>query len=85
MSAIAAYSIRSFGRIRAAQYHAGLENTFDLLSRFSRIGLPTYDLREGLYRFPFKEHVVFYTHATDHIFIVRVLHGRSDFKRVFDP
>ncbi len=60
-----------FGQLQAAKYHAGLENTLDLLSQFPRIGLPSYDLRGGLYRFPFTPHVIFYTHAADHILIVR--------------
>jgi len=45
---ISDFGIRHFGRLQAAGYHAKLETTFDLLARFLRIGLPTYDLRDGL-------------------------------------
>ncbi len=54
-----------------------------MLALFPRMGLPTYDLRDGLYRFGHKSHVIFYTLNPDYILIARVLHGRADFKRYF--
>jgi toxin ParE1/3/4 len=69
---------------QALKYHLALESRFELLAQFPRIGLPTYDLFPGLYRFPYMAHVVFYTIAVVHIFIVRVLHGGADFKRHFE-
>jgi plasmid stabilization system protein ParE len=52
IGAITEYTVTTFGAQQAIKYISGLENTLDLLSRFSRIGLPSYDLSEGLYRFP---------------------------------
>ena len=77
------YTASAFGSRQAIKYSAALTTTFELLSRFPRIGLPSYDLRDGLYHFPHKSHVIFYTQAHDHILIVRVLHARADFKRFF--
>jgi plasmid stabilization system protein ParE len=65
------------------KYHLAIESRFELLAQFPRIGLPTYDLLPGLYRFPSKAHMIFYTIAPEHIFIVRVLHAKADFKRYF--
>ena len=80
---IADIGIARFGQLQSAKYHASLERTFDILAGFPRIGSPSYDLREGLYRFPHKAHVIFYTHAPEHILIVRVLPARADFRRFF--
>jgi plasmid stabilization system protein ParE len=52
--AIATFGIDTFGERQAELYQARLETTFELLAMFPRMGLPTYDLREGLYRFPQK-------------------------------
>jgi toxin ParE1/3/4 len=71
------------GLSQALKYYLALESRFELLAQFPRIGLPTYDLFPGLYRFPYMAHVIFYTIAPEHIFIVRVLHGKADFKRYF--
>jgi plasmid stabilization system protein ParE len=38
----------------------------------------------GSIRFPYEAHMIFYTIASEQIFIVRVLHARADFKRHFN-
>ena len=80
---IAEFTVGTFGALQAVKYHASLERTFQLLAEFPRIGLPAYDVRAGLYRFPHKSHMIFYTHHPDDIVIVRVLHARADFLRHF--
>ena len=72
-----------FGLAQALRYHLGLESRFELLAEFPRIGLPTYDLRAGLYRWPYQAHMIFYVIEPDHLLIVRVLPARADFKRHF--
>jgi toxin ParE1/3/4 len=84
LESIGDFGIAIFGLAQALKYHLALESRFELLAQFPRIGLPTYDLLPGLYRFPYAAHVIFYTIAPDHIFIVRVLHAKADFKRHFD-
>ena len=56
---------------RLSKYHLALESRFELLGQFPRIGMPTYDLRPGLYRYPYQSHTIFYTIEPDHVFIVR--------------
>lgn len=42
-----------FGLAQAMRYHLALESRFELLAEYPRIGRPTYDLRPGLYRWPY--------------------------------
>lgn len=83
VEAIGDYGITTFGLPQALKYHLALESRFELLGQFPRLGLPTYDLRPGLYRYPYESHTIFYTIEPDHVFIVRVLYAGADFKRHF--
>jgi toxin ParE1/3/4 len=83
IEAIADYGIVTFGLTQALKYHLALESRFELLAQFPRIGLPTYDLRPGLYRYPYEAHSIFYTIEPDQVFIVSVLYAGADFKRHF--
>jgi toxin ParE1/3/4 len=84
LESIGEFGVTAFGLAQALKYLLALESRFELLAQFPRIGLPTYDLSPGLYRFPYMSHVIFYNIAPDDVFIVRVLHGKADFKRHFD-
>jgi toxin ParE1/3/4 len=84
LESIGDFGVATFGLAQALRYHLALESRFELLAQFPRIGLPTYDLLPGLYRFPYGAHVIFYTIGLEHISIVRVLHAKADFKRQFD-
>jgi toxin ParE1/3/4 len=83
VDAIGDYGIATFGLAQALKYHLALESRFELLGQFPRIGIPTYDLRPGLYRYPYGSHTIFYTIGPDHVFIVRILYAGADFKRHF--
>ena len=83
IEAIGDYGVSTFGFAQALKYQLALESRFELLAQFPRMGLPTYDLRQGLYRFRYKSHTIFYTISADNIVIVRVLPARADFKRHF--
>ena len=76
---IARYTIATFGERQVIKYIAVLERTFQLLADFPKMGSASDDLRPGLMRFPNQSHMIFYTVATDHILIVRILHARADF------
>ena len=81
VEAIGDYGIATFGIPQALKYHLALESRFELLGEFPRLGMPTYDLRPGLYRYPYESHTIFYTMEPDSVFIVRVLYAGADFKR----
>jgi toxin ParE1/3/4 len=84
LEAIGSYGFETFGTTQALKYQLAIEARFEMLAQFPRIGVPTYDLLPGLYRFPYAAHMIFYTIAAEEIFIVRVLHAKADFKRHFD-
>ena len=53
VEAIGDYGIATFGLAQTLKYHLALDSRFELLGQFPRIGMPTYDLRPGLYRYPY--------------------------------
>lgn len=77
------YGIANFGLTQALKYHLGLDSRFEMLAEYPRIGTPSYDLRRGLYHWPYEAHTIFYTIHPDHILIVRVLPAGADFARHF--
>jgi toxin ParE1/3/4 len=83
LESIGDYGVATFGLAQALKYQLALESRFELLAQFPRIGVPTYDLLPGLYRFVYVAHVI-YTIAPEHVFIVRVIHAEADFKRHFE-
>ena len=52
LDAIGDHGMQTFGFAQSLKYHLALESRFELLAHFPRMGLPSYDLRPGLYRFP---------------------------------
>jgi len=68
------YTESQFGAYQADAYAAGLIRTFGLLADFPAIGQAADDLREGLRRFRFQAHFVYYTVSTGALEIRGVLH-----------
>jgi toxin ParE1/3/4 len=66
------YTEDQFGAYQA--YAAGLIRTFGLLVDFPAIGQAVDELREGLRRFRFQAHFVYYTVSTGTVEIRGVLH-----------
>jgi toxin ParE1/3/4 len=69
-----------FGAYHAEAYYAGLIRTFGLLADFPAIGQRADALGDGLRRFRFQAHIVFYTTRPDHIDILAVVHGARDMR-----
>jgi toxin ParE1/3/4 len=57
---IGRFTKRRFGAYQAQAYHAGLERTFGLLADFPKMGVAADELLNGLRRYRFQSHVVFY-------------------------
>ena len=64
----------TFGTYQADAYYAGLIRTFGLLADFPAIGQRADELRQGLRRFRFQSHFVFYTSQSDCVEIRGVIH-----------
>lgn len=77
---IAHFGIVTFGYAQAEAYQDGLIRQFELLAEYPRIGLELEE-REGVHRFGYGSHVIFYTFDQDVLVVRRVLHGRMDVLR----
>jgi toxin ParE1/3/4 len=66
----------------ASQYIARFEAAFDLLADNPLIGPASDHFGPGLRRLVVRPYIVVYELRTDHILVVRVLHGRRDLPRL---
>lgn len=83
LSDIFDYTEIEFGLDQAVQYLKDLDSCFILLSNNPSIGRERIEIREELYSFISKSHVVFYRVLTDRLRIIRILHGSRDLPRHF--
>jgi len=74
------YTEANFGAYQAEAYYAGLIRSFGLLADFPAIGQRADELREGLRRFRFQSHIIFYTVKDDTVEIRGVLHHATNIR-----
>lgn len=72
------YTCTAHSAKQAVTYLLGLEDSLTTLVAQPRLGKLRPEIRAGLYSYIYEQHVIFYRIMTDHIRIVRVLHGRRD-------
>lgn len=80
---IARYTIQHFGQSQAKCYHDELKRTLELLAISPWVGRECDWLCEGMRRFEFKKHSIYYMLQNDDILIARVIHQSMDVD-VFD-
>ena len=78
------YTERIFGFDQAIQYVSEFNELFENLLTNPDSGKTRDEIRSGLRSFPETSHVVFYRVLSDHIRIIRVLHGSRDITRFFE-
>ncbi len=79
------YTHESFGQYQADAYAAGFVSAFELLAKFPKMGQSADEYKQGLRRYRYKSHLVFYSIADDHVLIEFVSHVRVDVrKHMFD-
>lgn len=71
------YTLDTFGLAQADQYHAQLQNAFNLLRQFPELGRPKDNLRPGLRLYAAGRHQILYTVA-DAIEIEGLPHDSRD-------
>ncbi len=76
---IAEFTIDAFGVIQARDYLDNLINTLQILSNNPKLGRAADELSNGLRRYEYKSHTIFYTHKRQEILIVRVLHQNMNY------
>ena len=77
------YTFAEFGLDQAIKYLDEIEVVFIKIVKTPQIGRTRDEIKQGLYSLPIGMHIVFYRILTDHIRIVRVLHGGRDLPRHF--
>lgn len=77
------YSEEEFGRDQAIKYLTELDDVFEQLVRNPELGRERNEIKKGLRSLLKGSHIVFYRIRSDHIRIVRVLHGSRDLPRHF--
>lgn len=75
---IARYTIQQFGVTQAKKYHNELKQTFELLARAPWIGRECNWVCDGMRRFEFKKHSIYYLSKNDTLFIARLIHHSMD-------
>ncbi len=73
------YGYMQFGESQADLYAAMLENRIAIICANPRIGRIDSRVRPAVRRFECERHVIFYDALEDHILIVRILHGATDY------
>ncbi len=77
------YTEEEFGSDQAVNYLIEFEEVFAQLVGNPELGRERNEIKKGLRSLPTGSHVVFYRILSDHIRVVRVLHGSRDLPRHF--
>lgn len=72
------YTENEFGLNQAVKYTLAIEELLFLLVETPEMGKDRNEIKQGLFSFPYHNHIVFYRILNDHIWVVRVLHGNRD-------
>lgn len=78
---IADYGLQNFGFVQSREYGKGLEVCLTQLAVSPLIGFGADELANGLRRYLYESHWVFYVQRTGGIRVVRVLQKNMDFVR----
>ena len=72
-----------FGASQSERYVDDLFDTFELLADNPRMARERLELNPPMRLHPHRAHIIAYTIHEEGILIVRVLHGREDWQRLF--
>lgn len=77
---IVVYTDETFGQNQTAAYIAGLEASFELLTRFPGIGVAAFEIKPKWRRYRYQSHYIFYSEQKDHILIEAIVHSRRNIR-----
>jgi toxin ParE1/3/4 len=77
ISAIYEYSVLRFGEDQADDYFLGMHGVFQVLAERPLLGRQCRDLGDGIRRFLYQSHVIFYRPAANGIFIIDIFGERQ--------
>ena len=72
--AIADYTDSHFGQSQTEAYLVGLESSFELIGQFPEIGVAAFEIKQGLRRYHFQMHNIFYTQQDGFVLIENIIH-----------
>ena len=75
------YGILNYGLNQAREYIEEMETTFNTLPDRPELWRKAFYLSNGLYKYKFRAHVIFYIVDMEEAYIVRVLGKSMDFQR----
>ena len=78
MTAIEAYTLKTWGRGQADKYLAGIEDRLDDLARSPAMGAAFRHGKKSMRVFPVGRHVIYYRVTASELIVLRVLHKRMD-------
>lgn len=74
IEAIAEYTDSNFGESQTEAYLTGLESSFDLIGQFPDIGVAAFEIKQGLRRYQFQMHNIFYTQHEGFVLVENIIH-----------
>jgi len=77
------YSYETFGEDQADKYFQDLDNCLENLANHPLQGRSADDIEEGIYRYQYTSHVIFYVTSPSGIFVARILYKSMDHKYHF--
>lgn len=75
------YTEDEHGFNQAVKYLSDLESVFWQLVKHPKLGRERKELKKDIYSISEQEHTIFHQIKSDHILIVRVLHGSRDIQK----
>lgn len=76
------YSAARWGPQQADRYNLGLQRSLKTIASMPEIAREHVDFDPPVRIYPSAEHLIVYLAALDHIFILRVLSGRQDWRAI---
>ena len=76
------FSLERFGYAQALAYSDGLEKVLELLGRDPHVGELHEWIAEGVRRFCYQVHSIYYVETMECAFILRVIHQRRDIDQI---
>ncbi|MAO17447.1 type II toxin-antitoxin system RelE/ParE family toxin [Muricauda ruestringensis] len=76
------YGELKFGASQAIEYLIGMNSHFEVIAKNPNIGIERKEIRNELFSFPYKSHVIFYRKMRGYVRIIRVLYGGRDLIKI---
>ena len=76
------YGEYKFGTSQAITYLIGMSAHFDVIAKNPNIGIERKEIKDELFSFPYKSHVIFYRKMSGYVRIIRILYGGRDLIKI---